>query len=154
EKAHPFAEPRRVAHSVIVLAALRDWEVSMRTITTLLSTPLILMLGLSTPVLAHERHAVSPSVLAAVVAAHTATVDADRATIRAALDKAEVRSVAQQTGIDIERVTASLDTLDSSTIARAAESARQVNEALTGGASTITISTTTIIIVLLLIILI
>jgi hypothetical protein len=117
----------------------------MRTITTLLSALLILILGASSPVRAQERHAVSPSALAAAVTDHAATLDADREAIREALNRP---------GIEIDRAAASIDTLDSSTLARAAESARQVNNALVGGASTITISTTTIIIVLLLIILI
>ena len=127
----------------------------MRTITTLLSTPLVLLLGLSTPARAQEdRHAVTPSVLAAAVTDHAATLDADRDAIREALTRPEVRAVAERTGIDIDRVAASLESLDSATVARAAESARQVNDALVGGASTITISTTTIIIVLLVIILV
>jgi biotin carboxylase len=126
----------------------------MRTITTLLAAPLILILGISTPARAQDRHAVSPSALAAAVADHAATLDADRDAIREALNRPEVRAVAERTGIDIDRAAASIDTLDSSTLARAAESARLVNDALVGGASTITISTTTIIIVLLLIILI
>jgi biotin carboxylase len=126
----------------------------MRTITTLLATPLILILGISTAARAQDRHAVPPSALAAAVADHAATLDADRDAIREALNRPEVRAVAERTGIDIDRAAASIDSLDSSTLARAAESARQVNDALVGGASTITISTTTIIIVLLLIILI
>ncbi len=126
----------------------------MRTTTTLLSATLIVILGMSAPSTAQERHAVSPSVLAATVTEHAATADADRDAIREALSRPEVRAVAERTGIDIDRAIASIDTLDPSTTARAAESARQVNQSLVGGASTITISTTTIIIVLLLIILI
>ena len=126
----------------------------MRTITTLLAAPLMLILGFSTPARAQDRHAIPPSALAAAVTDHAASLDADRDTIREALKKPEVRTVAERIGIDIERAEASIDSLDPSTVARAAESARQVNDALVGGASTITISTTTIIIVLLLIILI
>ena len=126
----------------------------MRTITTLVSAPLILILGLATSVRAEDRHAVPPSALATAVTDHAATLDADRDAIREALNRPEVRAVAERTGLDIDRATASIETLDPSTLARAAETARQVNGALVGGASTITISTTTIIIVLLLIILI
>ena len=127
----------------------------MRRITTLLSAALILILGLSASARAdEERHAVPPSALAAAVTDHAATLDADRDAVREALNRPEVRAVAEKAGIDIDRAAASVDQLDSSTIARAAESARQVNEALVGGASTVTISTTTIIIVLLLVILI
>jgi hypothetical protein len=131
-----------------------DLEVSMRTITTLLAAPLILILGLSTPARAEDRHAVPPSALAAAVTDHAASLDADRDTIREALKTPEVRTVADRIGIDIDRAEASIDSLDPATVARAAESARQVNDALVGGASTITISTTAIIIGLLLIILI
>jgi hypothetical protein len=126
----------------------------MRTITTLLSAALILILGLATPLRAEERHAVPPSALATTVTNHAATLDADRDAIREALNRPEVRAVAERIGIDIDRAAASIDSMDSSTLARAAESARQVNDALVGGASTVTISTTTIIIVLLLLILI
>src|SRR5262245_16358981 len=126
----------------------------MRTITTLLTAPLILILGFATPAWAQDRHAVPSSALAAAVVDHAASLDADRDTIREALKKPEVRTVAEHIGIDIDSAEASIDSLDAATVARAVESARQVNEALIGGASTVTISTTTIIIVLLLIILI
>jgi hypothetical protein len=126
----------------------------MRTITTLLSAVLIVLLGLATPVRAQDRHAISPSAIAAAVADHAATLNADRDAVREALNRPEVRAVAERTGIDINRAAASIDHLDSSTLARAAASARQINGALIGGASTVTISTTTIIIVLLLLILI
>lgn len=128
----------------------------MRTLTTLLSAPIVLMLGMAAPALAQEpeRHAIAPSELAAAVASHATKLDADRDAIREALNRPEVKAVAERTGIDIDRAAASIDKLDSATLARAADSARQVNETLVGGASTVTISTTTIIIVLLLIILI
>ena len=125
----------------------------MRT-TTLFSAPLVLVLGFCSPALAQNRHAVSPSALAEAVTQHAATLDADREAIREALNRPEVRSVAERMGIDIDRAAASLDTLDAARTSRAAESARRVNDALVGGASTVTISTTTLIIVLLLIILI
>jgi hypothetical protein len=126
----------------------------MRTITTLLSAPLILILGLSTPARAQDRHAVPSSALAAAVSDHAASLDADRDAVREALNRPEVRAVAERIGIDIDIAATSIDNLDASTLARAAESARQVNDALVGGASTVTISTTTIIIALLVIILI
>ena len=126
----------------------------MRPITTLISAPLILILGLAAPSHAQERHAVAPSTLAAAVADHVAARDADRDAIREALKRPEVRAVAERAGMDIDRAAGSIDSLDSSSLARAAESARQVNQALVGGASTVTISTTTIIIVLLIILII
>ena len=126
----------------------------MRTITTLLAAPLILILGFATSAIGQDHHAVPTSTLAAAVQNHAAMLDADRDAVREALNRPEVRAVAERTGIDLDRAAASIDKLDSSNLARAAQSARQVNDALVGGASTVTISTTTIIIVLLLIILI
>jgi hypothetical protein len=123
-------------------------------LTILISAPLLLMFGFAAPARAQERHAVAPSALAAAVTDHVAARDADRDAIREALKRPEVRAVAERTGIDIDRAVASIDSLDSSSLARAAASARQVNQALVGGASTVTISTTTIIIVLLIIILV
>jgi hypothetical protein len=142
------------AYAYCASADTYDLEDSMRTITTLISAPLILILALATPARAQERHAVPPAALAAAVTDHVATRDNDREAIREALNRPEVRAVAERTGVDINRAAASIDTWDSSSLARAAESARQVNQALVGGASTVTISTTTIIIVLLIIILI
>ena len=86
----------------------------MRTITTLLATPLILILGISAPARAQDRHAVPPSALAAAVTDHAATLDADRDAVREALNRPEVRAVAERTGIDIDRAAASIDNLDSS----------------------------------------
>lgn len=126
----------------------------MRTLTTLISGALLLILGLATAAHAQERHAVAPSALAAAVTGHVVARDADRDAIREALARPEVRAVAERAGLDIDRAAASIDSLDSSSLERAAASARQVNQALVGGASTVTISTTTIIIVLLIIILV
>jgi hypothetical protein len=71
-----------------------------------------------------------------------------------ALARPEVKNVAERVGIDIDRVSASIDALPPESLERAATSARDVNEALVGGASTIVISTTTIIIILLIVILV
>jgi predicted xylose isomerase-like sugar epimerase len=85
---------------------------------------------------------------------HAAQQDADRAAIRAALARPEVREVAEKAGLDIDRANAVVNTLDGAGLDRAASVARQVNEQLSGGSSTIVISPTTIIIVLLLVLLI
>lgn len=126
----------------------------MRTISTFVAAPLILVLGFSTPSYSQERHVVAPADLASAVTQHAVNQDADRAAIHEALTRPEVRAVAEQAGVNIERIAASVDSLDASTLARAAASAHDVNSALVGGASTVTISTTTIIIVLLIVILI
>ena len=135
-------------------SVFRRLEVSMRTLRTLLVGPLVFGLLFSTSALAQERHAVDPSALSDAVSRHVATQDADRASIREALSRPEVRDVAQKIGIDLDRVSASVDTLGGDDLDRVASAAQDVNKSLVGGASTIVISTTTIIIALLIVIII
>lgn len=78
---------------------------------------------------------------------------ADREAIRTLLQRAEVRDVAGQAGISLDKAAAAVSTLQGDDLRQIAEQARQVDNQLAGG-STIVISTTTIIIVLLLVILI
>ena len=87
-------------------------------------------------------------------ASPTVLTDAQRAAIRQALARPEVQDVARQVGVDLERINASVATLSSAELARAATAAGQVNDTLAGGASNVVISTTTLIIVLLVVILI
>jgi hypothetical protein len=103
---------------------------------------------------AEAQHAVTPDALAATVAQHAAERDANRAEIRAALARPEVRDVAEKAGVDVDHADAVVNTLDGAGLDRAASVARQVNQQLSGGDSTIVISTTTIIILLLLVLLI
>lgn len=102
---------------------------------------------------AADQHVVSPEQLAATISGQTAQQEADRSAIHEALARPEVRETAKKLNIDMDRVTAAADTLSGADLAKAAQTARQVNHQLVGGASTVVISTTTIIIVLLLLIL-
>jgi hypothetical protein len=115
---------------------------------------LAFIMSLSVPASAQERHLVSPSTLSQTVAAQLAHQDADRATIHEALNQREVREVAEKSGIDLDRLNASVDTLGGNALADVAAAAQRVNQTLVGGGSTIVISTTTIIIALLVVILI
>lgn len=126
----------------------------MRTIRTMVVTVLVSMLALTPSAFAQERHAVNPSALAQAVTQSAAQQDADRATVKAALQRPEVRDVATRAGFDLDRMQASVDTLEGAGLAQAAAAASQVNQALVGGASTVVISTTTIIVALLIVILI
>jgi hypothetical protein len=127
----------------------------MRPVRLLLVGLLVLLTALPAPVFAdQDRHAVAPAALAGAVADHVAQQDKDRATIRQALERPEVREVAARTGIDIDRIAASIDTLNGAGLSQAAAAAQQVNDTLVGGASNIVISTTTLIIILLIVILI
>lgn len=119
-----------------------------------LFTPLLIVLiAIPSRALAQDRHVISRSAMASAVADHIAEQQADRAAIREALDRPEVREVAARTGVDAERLDALAGTLSGSDLKAVADGARAVNESLVGGASTVTISTTTIIIGLLVLIL-
>ena len=126
----------------------------MRTFRTLLVAMLVFTLALSSAAFAQDRHAVDPSVLSQTVTTQVAQQDADRAAIHEALNRPEVRDVAAKSGIDLDRVNASVDTLSGTALSQVAAAAQQVNHSLVGGASTVVISTTTIIIALLVVILI
>jgi hypothetical protein len=129
-------------------------EVSMHMLRSRILVPAILTLALSAPLAAQDRHAVPPASIAEAVAAQVAAQDADRAVLRDTLSRPEVLAIAQGVGLDLDRARTAIDTRSPERLPEAAASARQLNEALVGGASTITISTTTIIIVLLVVILI
>lgn len=126
----------------------------MRTLRMLLIVPLVFMLTAPSSVFAQERHAVDLSALSQTIAGEVAKQDADRAAIHAALSRPEVRDIAEKSGINLDRVQASVDTLNAGSLAQAAAAAQQVNQTLVGGASTVVISTTTIIIALLIVLLI
>lgn len=126
----------------------------MRTMRKLLACVLVVVTAMSSNALAQQRHAVDPAELAAAVNQHVANQDADRAVIREALGRAEVRQVAQRAGINLDRLTSAVDTMSANDLQLAADAARNVNQTLVGGATTLVISTTTIIIALLLLILI
>ena len=79
--------------------------------------------------------------------------EADRATVLRFLDRDDVRTVAADNGIDVERVERAVEASDAGTAADLAERVRDAEDQLAGG-DTFVISTTTIIIALLVIILI
>jgi hypothetical protein len=125
----------------------------MRTLRQALVSSFVL-LALSASAFGQERHAVDPAALANSVTQHLAAQDADRAAIHDALARPEVREMAGRAGLDLDRVDQSVDTLTGDSLDRMAGAARDVNQALVGGASTVVISTTTIIIALLVVIII
>ena len=126
----------------------------MRTVRTLIAAPLTAFLAFSSPVAAQDRHAVAPAQVAETAAQHVAQQDTQRAAIHEALARPEVQHLAAASGVDLSTLSSAVDSLTGERLANAASQAQQVNDALVGGASTITISTTTIIIILLLVILI
>jgi len=118
-----------------------------------LASALALVLAVSSPAAAQDRHVVDPGSLTATLADSASKQDADRQAIHEALDRQQVREMAGRMGLDLARVNASVDTLNGQDLERVAAAARQTNASLVGGASTLVISTTTIIIILLVVIL-
>ncbi len=125
----------------------------MPTVRSLLAIALALVTVSSSPAFADQQHIVAPDKLAATVADHVAKQDADRASVAEAFKRPEVREVAARMGVDLSTVDARVSTLAGADLDRAADAARQINDELVGGASSVTIGTTTLIIILLLIIL-
>ena len=98
-------------------------------------------------------HVADQTALDAAIQQHVSTADQDRETVRRVLQRDEVGQIAGKMGIDLRRADAAVATMSPSDVARVAAQARQAEEGLAGGASTVTISTTTIIIGLLVLIL-
>jgi hypothetical protein len=125
----------------------------MTTAFKILVLPLILLMITDVSTFADQRHVVSPTELAAAVAQGVASQDADRAAVREALARPEIRNAAEAIGVNLDQVAAAAETLKGSDLEQAAAAARQINQQYVGGASTIVISTTTLIIGLLVLIL-
>lgn len=103
---------------------------------------------------AQSAHAAPPSALDAALQQRVDQTATDRADVLRVLASPEVKAVAGKAGIDLRRASGAVATLTGAQLAEVAAQARQVDQALAGGASTVVISTTTIIIGLLVLILI
>jgi hypothetical protein len=125
----------------------------MRTFVTIVFAGL-LMLASVPQVYAQVSHAAPQAALDAALQQRTADTAADRDAVTRVLDRAEVKAVAARMGVDLRQAKSAMATLDAAQLSGVATQARQVEQALAGGASTVVISTTTIIIGLLVLILI
>ena len=101
-----------------------------------------------------QSNVIGRAALDQAVQERVARDQADRAGIRTLLQRQEVREVAGKAGLSLDKAIAGASTLQGDALRQLAEQARQVDNTLAGGQSTLVISTTTIIIVLLLVILI
>jgi len=99
-------------------------------------------------------HVASQAALDAALQQHSAATAADREAVLRVLDHAQVQEVAGRMGVDLRQAKHAVATMDGQQLAQVSAQAQAVDRALTGGASTIAISTTTIIIALLIVILI
>jgi hypothetical protein len=118
------------------------------------SLAVLLAALLVAPAAQAQTHVVAKSALSQTVQERVSQDQADRDVIKSLLQRAEVRHIASQAGLSLEKAQAAVSTLQGDLLRDLASQARQVNDELAGGASTIVISTTTIIIILLIVILI
>ena|SRR5687768_4684306 len=118
------------------------------------SLAVLLAALLVAPAAQAQTHVVAKSALSQTVQERVSQDQADRDVIKSLLQRAEVRQIASQAGLSLEKAQAAVSTLQGDLLHDLASQARQVNDELAGGASTIVISTTTIIIILLIVILI
>ena len=125
----------------------------MQTVRKLVTCVIATLMAVPASAVADGRHAADPAMLAAAIAEHVDQQDAERASIREALARPQVRDMASRMGLDVDRAAAAVNTLSGADLDRAANAAQQVNQQLVGGATTLVISTTTIIIALLVVIL-
>jgi len=118
------------------------------------SLAVLLAALLVAPAAQAQTHVVAKSALSQVVQERVSQDQADRDAIASLLRRAEVRQIAAQAGLSLEKAQAAVSTLQGDMLRDLAAQARQANDDLAGGASTVVISTTTIILVLLVVILI
>jgi len=98
---------------------------------------------------AQSQHVASQAALDAAVQQQVRAVDRDRETVRLFLQRDDVRAVAGNAGLDVGRAETAVAAMSPSELASLAEQARQAEQSLAGGQSSVTISTTMIIIGLL-----
>jgi hypothetical protein len=118
------------------------------------SLAVILAALLVAPAAQAQTHVVAKTALAQAVQERVTQEQSDRDAIRTLLARPEVREIATQAGLSLEKAQAAVSTLQGQDLRDLASQARQANNDLAGGASNVVISTTTVIIVLLIIILI
>ena len=103
---------------------------------------------------AQTTHTAPQAALDAALQQHVAGATADRETVMRLLDRPEVRALAGNMGLDLQRAKGAVSTLDGRQLTDLATQAQQAEEGLAGGQSSITVSTTMIIIGLLVLILV
>lgn len=119
-----------------------------QTLAMLLATLLI------APAAQAQTHVIDKSALSQAVQQRVTQDQADRDAIVSLLQRPEVKQIASQAGLSLQKAEAAVSTLKGQDLRDLAAQSRQVQNDLAGGASTVVISTTTIIIVLLVVILI
>ena len=115
---------------------------------------ILLALLIMAPAVNAQDHVIARVALDKAVQQRVSQEQGDREVILSLLRRQQVRDIAAKAGLSIEKAETAVTMLHGRDLQEAAQQARQAQDSLAGGASTVTISTTTIIIVLLIIILI
>jgi len=102
---------------------------------------------------AQTAHIASQAAIDAALQERVTATEADRDRVLRLLERPEIRDLAGQVGLDLLQAKDAVATLDGDELAVLATQAQQVESALVGGQSSVTISTTMIIIGLLVLIL-
>lgn len=123
----------------------------MRTIVSILA--LLLCVAIAAPrVGAQSSHVASQAAIDEALQQHLSAVQADRDVVLRLLERPDVRALAGDLGLDLQRARAAISTLEGRELGELAARARAIDEALAGGQSSVTISTTLLIIGLLVLI--
>jgi hypothetical protein len=104
------------------------------------------------PSRAQTSHSAPQSAIDAALQQKVSSEAADREKVMRLLDRPEVQAVAGEAGLDLRTAKDAVATLDGADLTDIAARAAQVEQALAGGQSSVTISTTFLIIALLVLI--
>lgn len=126
----------------------------MRVANKVVALLLLPMFLFTSPALAGQTRVVDSAAMAEALAARAADEQAQREVVQRVLDRSDVREVAARLGLDVERASSVVSTLDGAELGTLAQHAGAVEaDALAGGANTIVISTTTLLLILIIVIL-
>ncbi|MDP1569695.1 MAG: PA2779 family protein [Vicinamibacterales bacterium] len=126
----------------------------MRRLNTIVALALIPLFLFSAPALAQQPGVVDASSLSQALAGQADDERAQRELVRRVLDRADVREVASQMGLDVGQASSAVATLSGDELSRLAGHAGAIEgAALAGGANTIVISVTTLLLLIIIIIL-
>jgi hypothetical protein len=132
--------------------------VSFREVLMRIRTGAVVVVVLSilwtSPAMAQQRHVVDAAALSQAIAAQAAMDQLNRHAVLDVLQGADARALAAGLGLSVTRAEAAMSTLSSADLAALAESARQVDGQLAGGADPIVISVTTLLLIIIIVILI
>ena len=100
-----------------------------------------------------ELHAVGQAEMQAAIAAQVGDQASQRAAIQSLLARPEVRQLAANSGLDLERAKAVAANLDGAELQRLAQQATAVEAQLAGGSTTVVFTSTVLIIILIVVLL-